>query len=162
MNDQFLARVRKTSGCWWWTGGLTNGYGTFLVGGKPWRAHRYSYLLHVGEIPTGALVHHKCENTACVRPSHLQALSPGEHSRYHFPKITHCKRGHEFTAENTRMTKVGTRACRCCHRIHSTSSYRRNNPSVVCGFPTPRPCRKITRHPSGRCDFHRKSCPMKK
>lgn len=28
---------------------------------------------------------------------------------------THCKRGHEFTSENTRITPQGWRACRTCH-----------------------------------------------
>lgn len=28
---------------------------------------------------------------------------------------THCKRGHEFTPENTRITTEGFRACRQCH-----------------------------------------------
>lgn len=29
---------------------------------------------------------------------------------------THCKRNHEFTAENTYITKEGARACRACHK----------------------------------------------
>lgn len=30
---------------------------------------------------------------------------------------THCKRGHEFTPENTYLTKAGHRVCRECHRL---------------------------------------------
>lgn len=30
--------------------------------------------------------------------------------------LTHCKRGHEFTAENTRLDKRGSRVCRTCVR----------------------------------------------
>lgn len=33
-------------------------------------------------------------------------------------KKTHCKRGHEFTPENTRMCSDGSRACRTCHHEH--------------------------------------------
>jgi len=31
--------------------------------------------------------------------------------------MTQCKRGHEFTPENTRITPEGWRNCRACHRI---------------------------------------------
>jgi hypothetical protein len=30
---------------------------------------------------------------------------------------THCKHGHEFNAENTRVTKRNTRQCRVCERL---------------------------------------------
>jgi len=30
--------------------------------------------------------------------------------------MTHCKNGHEFTPENTGLTKEGWRRCRACHR----------------------------------------------
>lgn len=31
---------------------------------------------------------------------------------------THCKRGHEFTASNTHITRAGSRACRECMKLH--------------------------------------------
>jgi len=30
---------------------------------------------------------------------------------------THCRKGHEFTPENTRITPEGWRNCRHCHRL---------------------------------------------
>jgi len=33
------------------------------------------------------------------------------------PRQTHCKRGHEFTEENSALTKRG-RTCRACKKIH--------------------------------------------
>ncbi len=31
---------------------------------------------------------------------------------------THCKNGHEYTAENTRWGRNGRRSCRMCHQLH--------------------------------------------
>lgn len=158
MSRDFLAQIRKTSGCWWWAGPLTNGYGAFMVNGKRLRAHRYSYLLNVGQIPDKAHVHHKCENPACVRPSHLQLLTPSEHAKLHRPRFTHCKRGHEFTASNTRIYK-GRQLCRECSRLHQKQHFSRHFPSARCSHVVQRDgvtrqCDNNTAHPSGKCYKH--------
>ena len=58
--------------CWSWTGtSNADGYGRFYYRGKDWLAHRLSFLLATGIEPKAVL--HKCNNSACVRPSHLQA-----------------------------------------------------------------------------------------
>jgi len=70
--EQFWEKVKKSEGCWLWTAGKNNrGYGQFRRMRKNTLAHRYSYLISVGEIPVGVFVLHKCDTPLCVRPSHL-------------------------------------------------------------------------------------------
>ena len=59
-------------GCWDWKGWKNpEGYGYLAVEGKDVRAHRFSYILHKGEIPTGLFVCHSCDNPSCTNPLHL-------------------------------------------------------------------------------------------
>lgn len=38
---------------------------------KTWRAHRVAWEFTYGSIPDGMRILHRCDNPACVRPSHL-------------------------------------------------------------------------------------------
>jgi hypothetical protein len=121
------------SGCWLWCGAMSNGYG--VVGGGPrgmrWssKAHRHSYEVLVGSTPDGLDLDHLCRVRNCVNPTHLEPVTRQEnlarspltaHARKH---ATHCKRGHEFTEENTAIA-AGLRRCRACERYRYAIKYK--------------------------------------
>ena len=68
--------------CWIWNGHvLASGYGR--ITGKSYKetAHRYSYILHDGEIPGGLSVLHKCNTKRCVNPAHLYVGTHNDNMR---------------------------------------------------------------------------------
>ena len=130
---RFLANVQFGEGeCWLWTRECNQyGYGTFWLDGRTIHAQRAAYILFVGEVPPRKHIHHTCKNKRCVRPDHLSLLSAAEHAALeknwevaaaNRRARTHCKHGHEFTPENTRLTRAGTKQCIQCTREKSRAA----------------------------------------
>lgn len=76
-SERFWDYVEKTHDCWIWKGPITsNGYGCISIKGKTTLAHRYSFEEIYGPIPDGLQIDHLCNITRCVKPNHLEAVTP--------------------------------------------------------------------------------------
>lgn len=61
----------KTS-CWTWTAFVgSDGYGQFTILGAVFQAHRIAWVLSHGDLQSGVMVLHRCDNRSCVRSGHL-------------------------------------------------------------------------------------------
>lgn len=69
--------------CWIWHNQTGRGYGAIKINGVFMAAHRFIYEKHVGLIPDGYHLHHKCEIKNCVNPAHMKPLSVVDHERLH-------------------------------------------------------------------------------
>ena len=121
---RFWSGVNKQpdDGCWLFSSCNDRyGYGRLQNCGRMIKAHRFSYELLVGPIPTGLTIDHLCRNPGCVRPDHLEAVSHRENvlrgvgiAAKNAVK-THCPSGHHYSASNTYISK-GKRSCKRCNR----------------------------------------------
>jgi len=104
------------------------GYGKCNVlrfGKKITRAHILAWVDANGQLPPvdKPLILHSCDNPPCCNPEHLRAgtnaenmLDRVERRSHGHHRMTHCRRGHEYTDENTAL-RNGRRHCRACDRL---------------------------------------------
>lgn len=123
--ERIWAFIDKTPACWLWTGARNDaGYGQLHLGGRTVFAHRTVYELLVGPIPDGLQLDHLCRTPLCVRPTHLEPVSPAQNIRRGMSpsailwRSGHCSHGHRWTPENTYQRPDGKgRQCRACIAI---------------------------------------------
>ena len=125
----FWERVSLRGECWMWIGAIgTSGYGLFKFNGRTELVHRLAYSTLVDAIPEGLHIDHLCRVRCCVNPAHLEPVTCGENTRRstapeaarrRHALITHCPRGHEYSAENTSIRRgrgCEERQCKECRR----------------------------------------------
>lgn len=64
---------RHPNGCWFLQMAASNKAGHILLGGDGRRvyAHRRAYEVAYGPVPDGRVVRHRCDDPACINPTHL-------------------------------------------------------------------------------------------
>ena len=73
--------------CWIWGGIRGPLYRNVRLNGRYRLVHRASYEQFVGPIPEGAHIDHLCRETRCIRPDHLEAVTPRENQRRALTKL---------------------------------------------------------------------------
>lgn len=135
--ERFNGYILKGVGCWTWRGPLRRGYGMFYFGYNRRPAHRLSWELEHGvEIDPDLVIDHLCRNTACVNPSHLDAvpqrtnvlrgMGPSGVKTRRIVEDGVCVRGHDVTKpEAWYHAPSGERRCRACADAYSKARYQR-------------------------------------
>lgn len=124
------------TGCILWTasyrGAEHKKYGVLHFRGKNIAAHRASWIAHVGKIPHGIFVCHKCDTPLCINPAHLFLGTPKDNARdmsvkgrSRGQKITHCPAGHSLSGINLYTSPRGLRGCKACRRKQAYEHLRK-------------------------------------
>lgn len=122
--SRFVASIDSETAwpCWAWKGSRDQrDYGTMSVGGKPVKAHRFSYATFIGPIPDRLVIDHICRHHWCVNPRHLEPVAQAENMRRGRQpgrrQQETCRLGHPMREANVGYRSNGQRQCLACGRL---------------------------------------------
>ena len=124
--NRFWSKVDATGDCWIWIRAQgSKGYGSVGIGsGRTALAHRVAWELLIGQIPDEMTIDHRCFNTICVNPDHLEVVTGPENTRRARYKAnavkSSCPDGHEYDMHD----KHG-RGCRACKNARNREHWAR-------------------------------------
>jgi hypothetical protein len=96
--------VKKHNKCWEFSGSKNkDGYCKIKYKEKYYWAHRFSWMLYIGDIPDKIMVCHHCDNPSCVNPEHLFLGTQFDNMKDMIKKGRHCKK---FTVERRKKISL--------------------------------------------------------
>lgn len=119
--SRFSTKIDVTEDCWIWTRcKVVNGYGRYARHGARDIVYPHRYVIELAhglDVLDGMHVDHLCRVKACVRPDHLEVVTPGENLRRGLASNEPsgwCRSGrHRWVPEN--ISKSGKyRVCEPC------------------------------------------------
>lgn len=127
--ERFSSRYtpEPNSGCWLWTGALKNKYGSFRMGNHS-MAHRASWKIHRGNIPSGMDVCHKCDVRICVNPDHLFIGTRSDNMKDCVSKKRHVSFRHDYVprhGESVHCAKITSEMARDIRDLRKSGMLQR-------------------------------------
>ena len=131
VEKMFFAQIEidpKTQ-CWIWMGSRSyHGYGLFTVWDhvKNVKAHRFSWVLHQGNIPEGLWVRHQCDVRACVNPAHLQLGTAADNTADMMRRRRHQSQGDPVAYRRSRegsVAKLTAEEVMQARSLYATGNY---------------------------------------
>src|ERR1043165_2474292 len=122
--------------CWIWTGNVVAKYSMVTWRRQQVGVHRLIYAWLIEPVQKGSVqgngkrpeIDHLCKNKLCCNPLHLEVVTRKinverrNNACAMNGRKTHCKRGHEFTVENSYPVNGG-KGCKTCKVVQDRLNY---------------------------------------